>query len=114
MGSDIASQPLRPAAASPVRFSRGELCQILSLYGRMVSAGVWRDYAIDHLAGAAVFSIFRCSSETPIYRIEKRPAGDRRQGAWSVHAPGGLIMKRGGELAQVLRVLERARFSVVR
>ena len=79
----------------------------------MVGAGHWRDYAIDALKDAAVFSVFRRSSETPIYRIEKRPLHSPRQGPWIVTAPGGLVLKRGHDLAQVLRVFDRARFAVV-
>ena len=94
-------------------FDRREISALMSLYGRMVAAGHWRDYAIDGLRDAAVFSVFRRASEAPLYRIEKRPAMARKQGAWSVIAQGGLVMKRGHDLAQVLRVFDRARFAVV-
>ncbi len=90
-----------------VRFDRRELDRILNLYGRMVAAGEWRDYAIDFLSDAAVFSVFRRTSEVPLYRIEKRPRLKDRQGEYAVIAPQGLVMKRGHELAQVLRVLEK-------
>lgn len=96
-----------------VCFDRTELDQILRLYGRMVGAGHWRDYAIDTLKDAAVFSIFRHASETPIYRIEKRPHLAARQGAWSVIAHGGLVVRRGRDLVQVLKVFDRALFAVV-
>ena len=89
-----------------VRFDRAELNEILRVYGQMVAAGEWRDYAIDHLAEAAVFSVFRRSSEIPLYRIIKEPKLARRQGLYSVVAAGGLILRRGPELRQVLRVLE--------
>ena len=79
----------------------------------MVAAGHWRDYAIDGLHDAAVFSVFRRASESPLYRIEKRPALARRQGAWAVIGQGGVILRRGHELDQVLRVFDRARFDVV-
>jgi hypothetical protein len=94
-------------------FDRREISALMSLYGRMVAAGHWRDYAMDGLKDAAVFSVFRRASEAPLYRIEKRPAMAKRQGAWSVIAQGGLVMKRGHELDQVLRVFNRARFAVV-
>jgi hypothetical protein len=97
-----------------VFFERRELTRLLSLYGRMVSAGEWRDYAIDGLADAAVFSIFRRASEAPAYRIEKRPALARRQGQWAIIGHGGLVLKRGRELEQVLRFFDRSRFSVVK
>jgi len=100
------------APVSQVTFSRLELERILRLYGRMVAAGEWRDYAIDFLKDRAVFSIFRRSSEVPIYRIEKDPKLSRRQGAYSVISATGLIMRRGHELDRVLRVLEKS-LSVV-
>ncbi len=94
-------------------FDRKELNLLLGLYGRMVTAGHWRDYAIDGLKDAAVFSVFRRASEVPLFRIEKRPALARRQGAWMVTAHGGLVLKRGHELAQVLRLFDRDRFALV-
>ena len=101
-----AHAPLRPAP-EVVTFDRRELNEILNLYGRKVAEGEWRDYAIDHLRDRAVFSIFRRASEVPLYRIEKDPKLARRQGAYSVIAATGLILKRGQDLAQVLRVLDR-------
>jgi Protein of unknown function (DUF2794) len=101
------------AQSGVVFFDRRELNQLLGLYGRMVAAGHWRDYAIDGLKDAAVFSIFRHASETPLYRIEKHPALARRSGAWMVLAHGGLVLKRGHDLAHVLRLFDRARFAVV-
>ena len=89
-------------------FDRRELNRILSLYGRKVAAGEWRDYAIDFLKDRAVFSVFRRSSEVPIYRIEKNPKLARRQGAYSVVSATGLIVRRGHELDRVLRVLDRS------
>jgi len=90
-----------------VAFDRAELNQILSLYGRQVAAGRWRDYAIDMLCDRAVFSIFRRTSEAPFYRIEKRPKLARRQGAFMVIAATGLIVRRGHDLKQVLRAIDR-------
>jgi hypothetical protein len=102
----------RPGTAVPppahVTFSRLELNSILNLYGRRVAEGEWRDYAIDFLKDRAVFSIFRRSSEMPIYRIEKDPKLARKQGAYSVISITGLIMKRGHELDRVLRVLDKS------
>lgn len=97
----------RPAPPPQVSFDRRELGLILSLYGRRVASGEWRDYAIDTLKDRAVFSIFRRTSEVPLYRIEKTPKLARRQGAYSVTAPGGRIVKRGHDLAQVLKSLEK-------
>ena len=104
--------PARPAAVpvnalNQVTFNRRELRRILDLYGRMVAAGEWRDYAIDFLKDRAVFSVFRRSSEVPLYRIEKNPKLEQRQGAYSVISATGLIMRRGHELDRVLRVLDK-------
>ena len=96
-----------------VFFERRELERLLRLYGRMVAAGEWRDYAIDGLKESAHFSVFRRASEQPLYRIEKRPALARRQGAWAVLGQGGMVLRRGHDLEQVLRFFERARFKVV-
>ena len=79
----------------------------------MVAAGEWRDYAIDGLSDAAVFSVFERTAETPVYRIEKRPALARRQGAWAILGRGGMVLRRGQELAQVLSLFETRRFRVV-
>jgi hypothetical protein len=100
------------APAHQVTFERRELDRILNLYGRKVAAGEWRDYAIDFLKDRAVFSVFRRASEMPLYRIEKNPKLARKQGAYSVIAPGGMVMRRGHELDRVLRVLDKS-LSVV-
>ena len=96
--------PATPAT-KPVAFDRQELTQILNLYGRQVAEGEWRDYAMEFGKETASFSVFRRASEQPLYRIVKTPALARRQGMYAVIAQGGLILKRGHELAQVLRVL---------
>lgn len=101
-----------PARPTTVTFDRRELSELLNLYGRMVAAGEWRDYAIDFLKDKAQFSVFRRSSEMPLYRIVKDPALARRQGAYSVVAATGLILKRGSELSRVLKVLDK-KLSVV-
>ena len=90
-----------------IRFDRLELRRILNTYGRMVMAGEWRDYAIDFRDEVAVFSVFRRTSEMPLYSIEKRPKLKDRQGQYSVVAAGGQVLKRGHDLSAVLRVLER-------
>src|ERR1700739_2998953 len=109
----MAFDPPQPAPRAVTFFERRELDRLLRLYGRMVSQGEWRDYAIDGLSDAAVFSVFRRASEAPLYRIEKRPALARRQGAWAVIGQAGLILRRGHDLDQVLRFFDRARFAVV-
>jgi hypothetical protein len=98
--------PGAASAPAEVRFERRELDRILGVYGRKVADGEWRDYAIDFLKDRAVFSVFRRSSEVPIYRIEKNPKLARRQGAYSVISATGLIMRRGHELDRVLRVFD--------
>ena len=105
--------PTPAPAAAQVFFDRAELDLILNVYGRMVAAGEWRDYGIAVLKEAAVFSVFRRTAEAPLYRIEKRPGLARKQGAYSVVDAGGLILKRGHELAQVLRVFDTRKFRVV-
>ena len=90
-----------------IGFDRQELTQILNIYGRKVASGEWRDYAIDILREKAVFSVFRRAAERPLYRIEKAPKLSRRQGAYSVVAATGLILKRGHDLARVLRALDK-------
>jgi hypothetical protein len=95
------------ARTGAVAFNRGELSQILNVYGRMVASGEWRDYAIDMLRDKAVFSIFRRTCETPIYRIEKTPKLARKQGAYCVVAASGHILKRGHDLKRVLMALDK-------
>lgn len=107
--------PFRGSSAAPgqapesqrcTTFTRQELAAILAVYGRKVAQGEWRDYAIDLERDRAVFSVYRRSSEVPLYRIEKSPKLARKQGAYSVVAPAGLILKRGHDLVRVLSVLE--------
>ena len=93
-------------ATEQVSFDRREFSVILGLYGRMVAAGEWRDYGISCLRDMAVFSVFRRTAEFPIYRIEKRPKLRARQGMYAVVAMDGQILRRGHDLAAVLRVLD--------
>jgi hypothetical protein len=101
------SSNLHPLPPAQVAFHRTELSVILSLYGRFVAAGEWRDYGISCLRDVAIFSVFRRTAETPLYRIEKRPKLRDRQGMYSVVGMDGQILRRGHELKTVLRVLER-------
>ncbi|MBE1285113.1 MAG: DUF2794 domain-containing protein [Rhodobacteraceae bacterium] len=107
--------PSFPSQSIPVQvaFDRRELSVILSLYGRMVAAGEWRDYGISSLRDMAVFSVFRRTAENPLYRIEKRPKLRGRQGQYSVVGMDGQILKRGHDLKTVLRVLERKLIRIV-
>ncbi|OQP86874.1 hypothetical protein BTR14_07995 [Rhizobium rhizosphaerae] len=97
----------------PVTFDRRELDRILWVYGRMVGDGEWRDYALDHLKDRAVFSVFKRSGEMPLFRIEKNPKLAAKQGAYSVVNTHGMILKRGHDLAQVLKVFDRM-FKVIK
>lgn len=99
--------PLPSSGLRQVGFEREELMRILDLYGRMVAAGHWRDYAMDLGSDAAIFSCFRRTAERPEYRIEKRPALRNRQGMWALMGEGGQVLKRGHELSGVLAPVER-------
>lgn len=102
-------------AAKPLQvgFDRQELTRILDLYGRMVAAGHWRDYAIDLGREAASFAAFRRSAERPEYRIEKRPALRSRQGMWALIGETGAVLKRGHELVPLLAPIERRLLKIV-
>ncbi|MCA8882420.1 MAG: DUF2794 domain-containing protein [Rhodobacteraceae bacterium] len=99
--------PFPGPAFDQVAFQRAELSLILTLYGRMVAAGEWRDYGISCLRDHAVFSVFRRTAENPLYRIEKHPRLRSKQGMYAVVGMDGQILKRGHDLKAVLRVLER-------
>jgi hypothetical protein len=96
-----------------IGFERLELQRILDLYGRMVAAGEWRDYALNFERDFASFSAYRRASERPHARIEKRPALRQRQGMWTLFGEAGQVLKRGHELAGVLFPLERRLLKVV-
>ena len=100
-------RPSGPPLPRQVTFDRRELGELLNLYGRMVAAGEWRDYAIDFLKDRAEFSVYRRSTEVPLYRIVKDPALARRQGAYSIVAATGRVLKRGSDLANLLRLLDK-------
>ena len=104
---NTADQTRQGSAQRRIAFNRDELREILNVYGRKVAAGEWRDYAIDFTRDKAIFSVFRRTTETPLYRIEKDPRAARRQGAYCVVAGTGRVMKRGHELGRVLQVLEK-------
>lgn len=100
-------------AYDQVSFDRRELSAIMSVYGRMVASGEWRDYGIAALRDVAVFSVFRRTAEHPLYRIEKRPALRARQGIYAVLGMDGQVLRRGHDLAAVLRVLEKRSIRAV-
>ena len=114
-GAEIVPFPA-PGRSSPnlqVGFERLELTRILDLYGRMVAAGQWRDYAMDFDKDCASFSAFRRAAERPQARLEKRPALRARQGMWTLFGEAGQILKRGHDLAGVLSPIERRLLKVV-
>ncbi len=108
-------QSVTPGSASydQVSFDRLELREILSVYGRFVAAGHWRDYGISCLRERAVFSIFRRAAENPLYRVEKIPALRQKQGLYALFGPEGQMIKRGHTLASVLAPLERKLLHVL-
>lgn len=111
--SNVTPFPSSGGKIGQIGFDRLELQRIMDLYGRMVSAGHWRDYAIDLGREAAIFSAFRRSAERPEYRIEKWPALRHRQGMWTLVGESGAILKRGQELQGVLAPVERKLLRIV-
>lgn len=111
--SNVSPFPQQGSFSGQVGFERLELQRIMDLYGRMVSAGQWRDYAMDMTKDAAIFSAFRRSAERPEYRIEKRPSLRQRQGMWALVGESGQILKRGQDLQGILAPVERKLLRVV-
>ena len=105
--------PVGTAPLAQTVFDRLEINHIMDLYGRMVAAGNWRDYAIDFDRHVAIFSAFRRATERPEYRVEKRPALRRKQGLWALVGENGIILKRGHELASVLAPIERKLLKLI-
>jgi hypothetical protein len=107
---------VHPFPGSPptqVGFERAELSRIMDLYGRMVSAGQWKDYAIEFRGDAASFWAFRRTAERPEFKVEKRPALRNKQGMWALIGENGVVLKRGHELGPVLAPIERRLMKVV-
>jgi len=101
-------------SSSPqIGFTRAELKRIMDLYGRMVAAGQWRDYAVEFGRDHAAFWAFRRTAERPEYRIEKRPSLRSKQGMWALIGEGGVTVRRGHELGPILAPLERRLLKVV-
>lgn len=112
MNANVTPFPSR-GTPTQVGFDRAELARILDLYGRMVAAGHWKDYAIDLGRDAAVFAAFRRTAERPEFRVEKRPALRNRQGMWALVNEAGAVLKRGHELGPVLAPVERRLMKLV-
>ena len=113
MSGNVTPFPVPRGAVLQTGFERAELMRILDLYGRMVAAGHWRDYAMDLGRDAAIFSAFRRATERPEYRIEKRPALRQRQGMWALVSESGAVLKRGHDLNGVLAPVERRLMKLV-
>jgi Protein of unknown function (DUF2794) len=110
---EVTPFPVSTRLPMQVAFDRLELNRILDLYGRMVAAGKWRDYALDFGRDAAIFSAFRRAAERPEYRIEKRPALRTRQGMWALVSEGGAVLRRGHDLSAILAPVERKLMKLV-
>lgn len=109
---NVTVMPVR--AVQQIGFDRLELGRILDLYGRMVAAGHWKDYAMDFHRDVAIFSAFRRAAERPEYRIEKRPVLRHRQGMWALISEAGAVLKRGDELANILAPVERKLIKIIK
>ena len=105
--------PHQPKPSIQVGFDRAELSRIVDLYGRMVAAGLWKDYAIEFTPDSAAFWAFRRTAERPEYKIEKRPALHNRQGMWTLIGEHGAVLRRGHELGPVLAPIERRLLKLV-
>lgn len=113
MSGVVTPFPVSAAQPAQVPFEREELQRILDLYGRMVAAGEWRDYAMQFGKDAAVFCAYRRAADYPSARVEKRPALRTKQGMWVLYGEAGQVLKRGHELPGVLAVLERRLLKLV-
>ena len=105
--------PHQPKQSIQIGFERAELSRIVDLYGRMVAAGLWKDYAIEFTPDSAAFWAFRRTAERPEYKIEKRPALHNRQGMWALIGEHGAVLRRGPELGPVLAPIERRLLKLV-
>ena len=106
-GSVSGNHSAVPSAPAVVAFDRFELRVLLNLYGRMVAAGEWRDYAMDFTPDLAIFSVFRRAHDVPLYRVEKNPKLARKQGQYVLKGAAGQVLKRGHDLQLVLRFLDK-------
>jgi hypothetical protein len=105
--------PLPVPAARQTVFDRHELNAILGVYGRMVAAGYWRDYAVELGRDVAVFSAFRRAAERPEIQVVKAPALRSKQGMYALVGEAGAVLKRGHELSSILAPLERRLVKLV-
>lgn len=113
IGGNIALFPDKQKYAHQTFFDRAEISAIMNVYGRMVAAGIWRDYAIEFAKDMAIFAAYRRTSERPEYRLEKCPAMKAKQGQWILKGEQGQVLKRGHELSAILAPLERKLIKLV-
>ncbi|HYM73089.1 MAG TPA: DUF2794 domain-containing protein [Stellaceae bacterium] len=92
-------------------FTRSELNQLLGLYSRHVSRGIWRDYAIDHRDGRALFSVFRHTQESALYTIVKVATSPSSPAEFFVMS-GRQRIRAGSTLADALEFF-RGKLSLV-
>lgn len=103
----------RLSGNEPVHFNKNELFQILNIYGKMVSAGIWRDYCFEEGAKSISFNVFKRSSDQPLYRIQKTPLLANKQGAFAIESRGGMIIKRGHNLDALLGYFHKKLYKIV-
>jgi Ni,Fe-hydrogenase maturation factor len=86
--------------------------KLMNVYSRQVASGAWKDYAIDHLDGMAMFSIFRSTHETPLFTVIKLGSEHKNAGQYiALHS--GERIKQSSELANVLESVEKRARKVV-
>ncbi len=96
----------------PIMWTRQELTLLFNIYGRFVARGEWRDYGISATHDRAVFAIFRKSHEAPLYRIEKMPHLQKKQELYHLTHISGRIIRRGQDLAQLLKFFDKRRLHL--
>jgi len=111
--TDKNSSPLLQKKDAVVYLLRNELSLVLNVYGRMVAAGKWFDYAIDTQPNYAVFSVYRRASEMPLYQIIKEPALSSKQGMWRILSMNQQVVKRGKDLKILLRYFDNKLLKLV-
>ena len=95
-------------------FSKDELNLILSLYGKGVSSGKWKDYAIDSSNDATIFSIYRHASEMPLFKIIKSHNNKRVDERWLIKSTSGQILKRNKNLTHLLNFFKQKKLQLIK
>jgi hypothetical protein len=104
----------KPVGKKPniLHFSRAELSKLLHVYSRQVAGGAWRDYAIDHRPGLAMFSIYRSTHETPLFSVVKYAPGTQKRGDYLV-LHGQQILNHTMSLDEALKTIEKRASKVI-